>query len=200
PVFWWSAPGTGPAVLQMIVEAAGKLQSFPDAAYALCLAGVPISARHVERLTHEIGREMAQKRDEKAIQRRRRQLPERVAIPPQVAAIEVDGGRLRTRAADCGPGVPQAEDKEDKIACLVNLQSDRHEQDPQPEPPESFTQPRRVQRLVREMKGLPSEHPGEPAEAAAAAEPTPSEKKAPPVEESPRPLVRTCVASMLQAK
>jgi hypothetical protein len=32
-------------------------------------------------------------------------------------------------------------------------------QDPQPEPPESFTEPRRVQRLVHEMKGLPSEHP-----------------------------------------
>ena len=184
----------------MIVEAAGKLPSFPNAAYALCLAGVPISARHVERLTHEMGREMAQKRDEKAIQRRRRQLPERVATPPQVAAVEIDGGRLRTRAAACGPGVHQAENKEDKIACLVSLQSDRHEQDPQPEPPESFTQPRRVQRLVREMKGLPSEHPGEPAEAAEVAEPASSEKKAPPVEEWPRPLVRTCVASMRRAK
>jgi hypothetical protein len=184
----------------MIVEAAGKLQSFPHASYALHLAGVEISARHVERLTHEIGRELAQKRDEKAIRRRRRQLPERVATPPQVAAVEVDGGRLRTRAAGCGPGVHEAENKEDKSACLVSLQSDRQEQDPQPEPPESFTQPRRVQRLVREMKGLPSEHPAEPAEPAGAAGPAPAEKKAPPVGESPRPLVRTCLASMLQAK
>ena len=181
----------------MIVEAAGKLQSFPDASYALHLAGVEISARHVERLTHEIGGEMTQKRDDKVTQRRRRQLPERVAMPPEVAAVEVDGGRLRTRAAGCGPGVHQAENKEDKIACLVSLQSDHHEQDPRPEPPESFTQPRRVQRLVREMKGLPGEHPTEAAEGAG---PTRPEKKAPPVEESPRPLVRTCVASMQQAR
>jgi hypothetical protein len=184
----------------MIVEAAGKLQSSANASYALHLAGVEISSRHVERLTHEIGNEMAQKRDDKVIRRRRRQLPERVATPPEVAAVEVDGGRLRTRAADCGPGVHQAKNKEDKIACLVSLQSDRHEQDPKPEPPESFTEPRRVQRLVREMKGLPSEHPADAAESTEAAAPTHPEKKAPPVEESPKPLVRTCVASMQKSR
>ena len=184
----------------MIVEAAGTLPSFPDACYALHLAGVEISPRHVERLTHEIGGEMAQKQVDKAIRRRRRQLPERVATPPEVAAVEVDGGRLRTRAAGCGPGVHQAKNKEDKIACLVSLQSDRHEQDPQPEPPESFTEPRRVQRLVREMKGLPGEHPAEATEPAEAAGPTRASKKAPAVEESPRPLVRTCVASLQKAK
>lgn len=184
----------------MIVEAAGRLPSSANASYALHLAGVEISARHVERLTHEIGSEMTRKRDEKVIQRRRRQLPERVATPPEVAAVEVDGGRLRTRAAGCGPGVHQAENKEDKIACLVSLQSERHEQDPKPEPPESFTEPRRVQRLVGEMKGLPSDHPAEATEPVEAAEPTRPEKKAAPVAESPRPLLRTCVASMLQAK
>jgi hypothetical protein len=166
----------------------------------LQLAGVAISARHVERLAHAIGAELAQKRDDKAVKRRRRQLPPRVATAPEVVAVEVDGGRLRTRATACGPGVHQARHKEDKIACLVSLRSDRQEQDPQPEPPESFTEPRRVQRLVREMKGLPSEHPAETAEAAEAAEPPPSEKKAAPVQESPKPLVRTCVASMQQAR
>jgi hypothetical protein len=182
----------------MIVEAAGELQSFPAAAYALGLAGVAISARHVERLTHEIGAELAQQGEAKATQRRQRQLPARVATTPEVVAVEVDGGRLRTRAADSGPGVHQAQNKEDKIACLVSLHSGRHQQDPQAEPPESFTQPRRVQRLVREMKGLPSEHPKEtPAPAAAAAS---GEKKASAVKESPKPLVRTCVASMKKSR
>jgi hypothetical protein len=187
-------------VLQIIVEAAGKLPSFAYATYALHLAGVEISARHVERLAHAIGGELAQKRDDKAVKRRRRQLPPRVATTPEVVAVEVDGGRLRTRATDCGPGVHQAQHKEDKIACLVSLQSDRQEQDPQPEPPESFTEPRRVQRLVREMKGLPSEHPAAAAEPAETAEPPPSAKKAPPVRESPQPLVRTCVASLQKAR
>jgi hypothetical protein len=43
--------------------------------------------------------------------------------------------------------------KEDKVACLVSLQSQVHASDPQPQPPESFLQPRRVQRLVQPMKG-----------------------------------------------
>jgi hypothetical protein len=187
-------------VLQIIVEAAGKLASFQDAAYALQLAGVVVSARHVERLTHEVGQELAQKQFDKTVERRRRQLPARVTTPPEVVAVEVDGGRLRTRAPDCGPGVHQAKNKEDKIACLVSLHSQRQQQDPQPEPPESFTQPRRVQRLVRQMKGLPSEHPKEATEPAAVAEPAPAPQQAPAVKESPQPLVRTCVASMKKAR
>lgn len=42
----------------MIAEAAGELQSFADAAFALKLAGVPITPRHVGRVAHEIGAEM----------------------------------------------------------------------------------------------------------------------------------------------
>jgi hypothetical protein len=182
-------------VLQIIVEAAGRLSSFADAAFALHLAGVEISPRHLGPLAHEIGSEMAQKRDDKAIAHRRRQLPARVAATPEGVAVEVDGGRLRTRAAGSGPGVHQPQNKEDKVACLVSLHSDRHDQDPQPEPLPSFTEPRRVQRLVRQMKGLPSEHPA----AASGPEETsapPPEKKALPVTESPRRLVGTCVASL----
>jgi hypothetical protein len=182
-------------VLQLIVEAAGGLSSFADAAFALHLAGLGISPRHVGRLAHAIGGELARGRDDKAVRRRRRQLPARVAAPPAVAAVEVDGGRLRTRAAASGPGVHQPQNKEDKVACLVSLESTPHAQDPQPEPPPSFTQPRRVQRLVRQVKGLPGDHPAEAAEPAAAP-PPPPEKKAPPVAESPQRLVRTCVASM----
>jgi hypothetical protein len=184
----------------MIVEAAAKLPSFADACYALQLAGIAITPRHLGRLAHAIGNEMAQKRNAKATAHRRRELPVRVSRPPEVAAVEVDGGRLRTRASDCGPGVHQAKNKEDKIACLVSLESDRHEHDPQPEPPESFTQPRRVQRLVRAMKGLPGEHPAEEAPGEEAPQQAPAAKKAPAVKESPTPLVRTCLASMQEAR
>jgi hypothetical protein len=176
------------------------LKSFADASFAAQLAGVEVSPRHLGRLAHEVGDALAKERDEKVIQRRRRELPERVASPPEVVAVEVDGGRVKTRAAGCGPGVHQAQGKEDKIACLVSLQSDRYEQDPKPEPPESFLEPRRVQRLVRQMKGLPGEDPAEAAEPEEPAEPSRPPKKAAPVEESPTPLVRTCVASMRAAK
>ena len=139
---------------------------------------------------------MARQRDDKTARHRRRQLEPRVAATPEVAAVEVDGGRLRTRQPGCGPGVHQQQNKEDKVACLVTLASEVHQQDPQPEPPPSFVEPRRVQRLVQQMQGLSGDKP--------AAEPVPPEMPTPEQPEAaagerpgaPRKLVRTCLASM----
>src|SRR5262249_58413180 len=112
------------------------------------------SPRHIRHLTLLVGAELAAARDAQAVAHRRRQLePEGAPPAPGVVAVEVDGGRLRTRAPDCGPGVHQAQHKEDKIACLVSLPSDTYAQDPQPEPPPSLREPRRVQRLGQKMKG-----------------------------------------------
>jgi hypothetical protein len=179
----------------MIAEAAARLRSFADAAYALRVAGLTISPRHVGRIAHEIGAELVRQRDAKVVQRRRRQLPPRVAAPPQAVAVEVDGGRLRTREPGCGPGVHQPQPKEDKVACLLHLHSQVHEQDPQPEPPESFLQPRRVQRLLQRMKGQGGEQP-EATEPEEGAEPSgpPAEEERP--QETATRRVRTCVASM----
>ena len=179
----------------MIVEAGGRF-SFADAAFALRLAGVSISPRHIRHLTLLIGSELAAARDAQALAHRRRQLdPE--GEPPSaavVATVEVDGGRLRTRAAGGGPGVHQAQAKEDKVACLVSLPSVTHAQDPQPEPPPSFQEPRRVQRLVQQMKGPSAEPPAaadEPSEEAGAAPP-----RRGPAEPPPKGRLRTCLASM----
>lgn len=177
-----------------MAEAAGRLSSCADGAFALGLARIPVSSRHLARIAAEIGNEMAQQRDQKVIQRRRRQLPARVATPPEVVAVEVDGGRLRTRACGCGPGVHEPQSKEEKIACLVNLHSTTAEQDPQPEPPASLLQPRRVQRLVQQMKGHAGEQPAEPVED----EDTPAPQERPKVKARDR--VRTCVASMANSR
>jgi hypothetical protein len=189
----------------VIVEAGGRL-SFADAAFAVGLAGLRISPRHVQHLTELVGAELAAARDERAVARRRRRLAPRVAETPAVVAVEVDGGRLRTRAAGCGPGVHQAEHKEDKIACLVSLRSGTHDHDPQPGPPPSFVGPRRVQRLVRQMKGLPGESPagqaaaeGKPAGVATAG-PPPEPAGPPAYPAAPRRLVRTCVASLRDSR
>jgi hypothetical protein len=163
----------------------------------LQLAGLAISPRHVERLAAEIGHEWVEQRDRKVIQRRRRELPAQVETPPAVAVVEVDGGRLRTREAGCGPGVHQPENKEHKIACLLNVSADRHAEDPQPEPPEAFLLPRRVRRLVQRMKGQAGQAVPEAAVAEAEAEaPTPegtAEATAKPKPDARR--VRTCVAT-----
>jgi hypothetical protein len=159
----------------------------------LQLAGIAISSRHVERLAEEIGQELIGQRDHKVVQRRRRRLPARVAAPPAVAVVEIDGGRQRTREAGCGPGVHQPENKENKIACLLNVRTTVQGTDPQPEPPESFLLPRRVQRLVQRMKGQAGEAVPEAVVAGAESAPQEVDVQAEPAPDPQR--VRTCVAS-----
>jgi hypothetical protein len=160
------------------------------------MAGITISANQVRRLAHEVGREFIAARDRKVVEHRRRQLEPRTAVVPEAVVVEVDGGRIRTRAAGAGPGVHEAQNKEDKVACLATLTGPTFAADPCPEPPQSFQCPRRVQRLVARMKGAAGE---------AAAQET-LDESAPPVPPagepeghprwSPERLVRTCVASM----
>jgi hypothetical protein len=182
--------------LLLIGTAAARLGSAEATAFALALADIPISSRHVQRIANEIGDDLTRQRDRKVVEQRRRQLPVRVASTPEVVAVEIDGGRLRTREIGWGPGVHQKQNKEDKVACLVTLKSEVHQSDPQPEPPQSFLEPRRVQRLVQQMKGQSGERPPEEPEQEDAS--TPVAPPAQPEERpgAPRKLVRTCVASM----
>jgi hypothetical protein len=188
--------GYSPALLQAIVTAGARLPSFADAAFALSLCGLPISARHVQQLTQEVGADLATARDAQAEARRHRVLAPRVTTAPAVVAVEVDGGRLRTRAAGCGPGVHAAEGKEDKIACLVTLTDVAGDEDPCPEPPPSFVEPRRIQRLVQQMAGRSGEGDGPATDAA-----PPAVAGDPDAEPwSPRRRVRTCVASLTDSR
>ncbi len=127
----------------------------------------------------------------------------RAAVAPEAVAVEVDGGRLRTRAAGQGRGVHDKENKEDKVACLVTLRSVERADDPQPEPPPSFLQPRRIQRLVRRMGGLAGDARPEQDEQGSASL-AGAEKAVVPEAEggrwSPERLVRTCVASMAESR
>jgi hypothetical protein len=186
----------------MIVTAGARLHSFADAAFALSLSGLAISARHVQQLTQAVGRDLARARDAQAQQRRRRTLAPQVVTPPAVVAVEVDGGRLRTRAADAGPGVHAAESKEDKIACLVTLTDVAHAADPPPEPPPSFVEPRRIQRLVQQMAGAAGDPVAEPdappPDPVAAGPPAAADPQA--ESWAPRRRVRTCVASLVASR
>jgi hypothetical protein len=181
--------------LRLIVQLAARLGSFADAAFALTETGLPISAQHVRTLARQVGSELVEQRDRKAALDRNK-LPARVAAAPEVVAVEVDGGRLRTRAAAAGPGVHDAQNKEDKVACLVTLHGAAAAHDPQPEPPPSFLLPRRVERLVQQMAGQAGEtaDAAEPPESRAGEVPA---RRAPAGEPwAPRKRVSTCVASM----
>jgi hypothetical protein len=125
----------------MIVIAAARLHWFADAAFALVLSGLSISLRHVQQLRQDIGTELVAARDAQVEARRHRVLESRVATTPAVVVVEVDGGRLRTRATGCGPGVHVAKGKEDKIACLATLSDVASDVDRCPEPTLSFVEP-----------------------------------------------------------
>jgi hypothetical protein len=184
------------SVLEQIVTATARFSSFRDATDAVGMTRIAISESQVRRLAHQIGQELIEARDRKVVEHRRRQLAPRTAVIPEAVVVEVDGGRIRTRAVDSGAGVHEAQNKEDKVACLATLSGPTFTVDPCPEAPESFHCPRRVQRLVTQMKGSAGE---------AAAQESPDES-APPVSPvggpegtprwSPKRLVRTCVASM----
>ena len=184
-----------------IVTLAATLSSHKHAAKAMGVAAdLQISSRHVGRLARMIGLEMAQNRDDDARQHRQRQLPAAVASTPTLAAIEIDGGRMFTREAGCGPGVHQAQPKEDKIACLLNLESRTHAQDPQPEPPPAFCDCRRVVRLVQRVHGgPPGLMPEKDEPAAKTGQPAEAVEDEDPVEPWPGAPVRrlrTCVATL----
>jgi hypothetical protein len=162
----------------------------------------------VQQLTGEVGADLARQRDARAEQRRRRHLKAQVSQTPAAVVVEVDGGRVRTRAPGAGRGVHQAENKEDKIACLATLHSVEHDADPQPQPPAGFRQPRRVQRLVQQMAGLAGEPSrDDPAAAGQPATPLPGAGGEPPsgdgIEDelwAPKRRARTCVASMAESR
>ncbi len=146
--------GYSQAVLHKIVEAGGELKSYAVAERMLkSLAEIDISARHVDRLTGEIGRELAAKRDrqvEDYVHHRR--TPSAEPVPAGVA-VTVDGGRILTRqtCSGQGPGVHGHGWKEDKIACLQVLDGPSFTEDPHPEPPRAFLDAEHVDEMVREF-------------------------------------------------
>jgi len=160
------------------------------------MSGIDVSVSQVRRLAHEVGAELIAERDRKAVEYRRRQLVPRTEVVPEAVVVEVDGGRIRTRAAGSAAGVHDAQNKEDKIACLATLKGPTFAADPCPEVPESFRCPRRVQRLVSRMKGQAGEADRQEIPEEQADHPVERVGADPTKRWSPMRLVRTCVASL----
>ena len=191
--------GYTPDLCRRLVRLSGQLSSAAQAAIAIQVAAdVSISGRHVQRLTGEVGADLARQRDAQAEQHRRRQLqPCRQEVPP-LAVVEVDGGRLGTRQAGAGPGVQQPQAKEDKIACLLSMTGATFAADPQPDPPPAFRDAPRVARLVRQFKAQAAPAPEAGADVETMAEGGAVADLARPGK--PQSLVRTCVASMVNSR
>ena len=109
-----------PLVLERIVVAGGLSKLFDVAMELLKRIGeIDVSSRQVNNLTVLVGQELAAGRDRQTEAYADRPLPRavtRVAPSPQLACVEVDGGRMQTRTAGAGPGVHEAHWRETKTA------------------------------------------------------------------------------------
>ena len=141
------------AVLDKIVSAGGDCKSFRHASGQLeKLAELSISQTHVSNLTHQIGRELIERRDHQAELHRHRQLPPDAGqLPVELACVETDGGRLMTRAAAQSRGVHEKQWKEPKVGVLWRMKGDTFAEDPHPALPRCFQDREGVQKLVREI-------------------------------------------------
>jgi hypothetical protein len=212
PLLKLGTHGFSPSVLNKIVQAAGEVKSHQVAAKILCVVGeITISGRHVNRLTEEIGVELAKKRDRETEDYVHHRRVEPSVAAPQRVAIALDGGRLMTRASGQGPGVHGERWKEDKVACLLTLEGQTVAEDPHPEPPRCFLDAPEVDKLVREIQAnhgpraenelpqlaelrLGNEKPASPTPAGASPQPAVGEDKDWPPKRTKH--ARSCVATM----
>lgn len=142
-----------PTLIDKIVFAGGSCESGAKAARALLkLCGVKISAVEVLRITQQIGEEQLACREHAADRHRRRELQASHETAVEIACVEVDGGRMRTRAPQRGRGVHDHAWKETQVAALWRMTGPTFETDPHPEPPRCFLDPGHVPQMASEIK------------------------------------------------
>jgi hypothetical protein len=192
-----------PLLVLRVTVAAAETRSFKRAAIVVeRVGGQKVSAKTIERIVHDIGGELAERRD--ADPKTGDALAKRPEDSPPLAVVECDGGRIRTREPGHGPGVhlPETGWRESKNACLIRALPTVSTDDPQPEPPECFTDPKHVAKIA-ETQAL----------SVASAQPARTDGK-PPTRDSepeaeglvaaaawrPKRLVRTVLSSLANSK
>jgi hypothetical protein len=90
-------------------------------------------------------------------------LPQQQCSPdeqvPQLACVEMDGGRLQIRNRQASEEERQQTAKagfwrEDKVGCLLSMSSEVSEEDPCPEIPKTLVDVARMRQISREIKGF----------------------------------------------
>lgn len=111
-------------------------------------AGLQVSAKTIERVVHDVGRELEKRRD--APPKTGDPLARRPEEPPDLAVVECDGGRIRMREPGHGPGVHLLGEgwRETKNACLIRAKRRVFSEDPQPEPPACFCDPKHAAKIA----------------------------------------------------
>jgi hypothetical protein len=184
-------------LVRRITFAGAEARSFKRAAIVMNqVGGQPVSAKTIERVVHDVGAELAARRD--ADPEAAGALAKRPESPPELAVVECDGGRIRTREPDRGPGVHRAGEgwRETKNACLIRAAGTTSEDDPQPEPPACFCDPEHVARIAEtEALSVAAALP-EPVVGRRAQPPSAPEEPRAPADWHPKRLVRTVLGSV----
>jgi hypothetical protein len=181
--------------------------AFDVAATALEVVGeLSISARQINNLVDEFGQELAAERDARTAQYVNASLPRQptaVEVPPDLAAVFFDGGRMRTRAPDHGRGVHQPHWRETKNAGLHRMKSESFSDDPQPELPDCFRNEAYVEKLVKGLKNLRKEGREEERETESPAPTSTGSGETLPDDRAawqPETLFRTCLSSLASSE
>ena len=113
------------------------------------VVGQKVSPNTIERICLDVGNDLVQAEQ----QHWESVLAGEVAVP-QVAIVEFDGGRIRTRQEGCGAGVHLAGKgwNETKNAIFVSAASETSDNDPEPEPPACFLDVDHVTKIAEKAK------------------------------------------------
>lgn len=113
-----------PGVRQKVELTAMETKSFERAERVLRRVGeIQISGRHVGRIAGERGRQLRDEQHERADRHEQGQLPVEVSNPPELAVVEMDGGRIRTRQAGHGSGTHAPAWRETKTPCFCGCRA-----------------------------------------------------------------------------
>lgn len=155
--------------------------------------GFEVSTNTIERICLEVGNDLetAQVNDWKDILKGEE-------IVPEVAIVQYDGGRIRTRQMDHGPGVHLAGKgwNETKNAILVSAVSATSDVDPEPNPPACFLNPRHVAQLTETAEIKENAGPDEALPDRQDRRSKPQAKKKPRPQHRPKRLKRTVLSSL----
>jgi hypothetical protein len=155
-----------PQVYRRIVFAATQSPSFQDASQSLVeLAELPLLPKRIWRAAKRIGEERIAERAAAAEAYAALPLPARrtspVAQVPQVACVQMDGGRFQVRErenaspeADADANAGEGHWREYKAGVLLSMTSEVHAEDPCPELPAAFADPGKMREMAREIKGF----------------------------------------------
>ncbi len=167
---------------------------------------IEISARQINNLVDEFGQALAADRDARTAQYVNEPLPRQrtaVDVPPDLAGVFFDGGRMRTRAPDRGQGVHQPHWRETKNAGFHRMKSEASAEDPQPELPDCFCNEAYVEKLVKGLKSLKKEGREEELEEEQLSPTSTASEEASPREAAswqPETLFHTCISSLARSE